>query len=141
MIFSTSSAEKPKYEEIPENEDVPIPRKRRSVNSILYYVSILLIGLGLGFTIGFYCQTNSSPTSHPIPTAPATAPATPLPHDVFAPRVPKLFVPDERYVGYSHEVNENWGLLVKGMYHKATVIVSILTLWFFRRRHNLPRKS
>lgn len=115
MIFSTSSAEKPKYEEIPENEDHPILRKRRSVNPILYYISILLVGLGLGFTIGFYGQAkdSSTPHDHPMQTTPATVP---IPHDVFSPKVPTLFVPDERYVGSSHEVNVNWGLLVQGMY-------------------------
>lgn len=121
MVFSTASAEKPKYDEIPDSEGLPIVRTRRNVYAVLCrYFTLLLIGAGLGFTVGFYSSTNYS-TVPPPPPAPHPAGSqaiplgTPIPHDVFGPRIAKDFVPDERYVGDSAEVNANWGELVKGM--------------------------
>lgn len=121
MVFSTASAEKPKYDEIPASEGLPITRTRRNVYAVLCrYFTLLLIGAGLGFTVGFYSSTNYS-TAPPAPPAPPSAASvgitlgTPIPHDVFGPRIPKNFVPDERYVGDSAEVHANWGELVKGL--------------------------
>lgn len=124
MVFSTASAEKPKYDEIPDSEGLPIAiaRTHRNIYAVLCrYFTILLIGAGLGFTVGFYSSANYSTALSPPPAPPRPAGSqsiplgTPIPHDVFGPRIAKNFVPDELYVGGSDEVNAHWEKLLKGM--------------------------
>jgi hypothetical protein len=108
MIFSQSSEEKSKYHELPLNEEDTNIRKwpQNSRYRVIFSILYLLLGLSLGLSVGFSVPTNSSKDCW-IPK-----PVSPIPHEVIEHRIPKVFNPDERYVGPSKEVDENWLKLV-----------------------------
>ena len=116
-IMFTFTPEKPQYHAIElSNEEHRLPR-RASYQRVFGCLSLVLAGLAIGLTIGFSCQTPTSTSKLQY-----QIPKSPIPADVLDPRVPVRFVPDERYVGSSPRVEENWRKLVRGRCKKSARI-------------------
>lgn len=117
MIFSKSDS-KPTYQEISDNEDLPVPKYRQRTN-IFQYSCIAFLTLAWVITLGLYWQLNLS--IRPVPT--------PIPDEVFN-RVKVVFQPDLHYVGPGREAGHYWDRLVAGTYKLHILHISLLT-WCF----------
>jgi len=104
-MFFKSSDSKPEYKEVATNEEAQLP-PRRPNSSTLHYCIIIFLLVGWIATVAYYSQPSSNGPLHVYSF-------TPIPKEVFKP-VKKIFQPDERYIGDTPEVNQNWDALVAG---------------------------
>lgn len=124
MIFSKSDP-KPAYQEISDNDDLPVPKYRRRTG-VFQYSCIVFLTFAWAITLGFYWQLSLS----------IRPPPTPLPSEVFT-RVKTVFQRNQSYVGPGSEANHHWNLLVAGTYKLHTLNIFCLTLCFLRARRTL----
>lgn len=79
---------------------------KRSNKGLCLSVIILALGWAATFAYIYHTRTESNGLLHVYHN-------TPIPKEVFNP-VKKIFHRDERYIGWSDEVNRNWDTLVAG---------------------------
>jgi len=109
MQLSLPFKKKERYEELGSSEETSITRSLpiySSTPSKLLYLLCILLGLSLGLTISFWYRNDASAKCW-VP-----APTSPIPTEVLGPRIPKAFVPDQRYIGFSKTIDQNWRDLV-----------------------------
>ena len=113
MHFATPFTKGQTYHGIPNGEESGSSSDHRPVfRPTFVHILFSAAGLAIGLILGSLFQSNvSAGASHPL----FNPSMTPIPLDVFTPKIAVPFVPDKRYVGSSHEVNENWHNLTKGM--------------------------
>lgn len=97
------------------------PRAPLQYVSALMHLGCVLLGLGVGWVIGFNTCSDVSSSCW------LAAPLSTIPAEVAWPRTPKAFNPDERYIGPSKEVDDQWRSLV-GKYKKDFTFQSELIL-------------
>lgn len=88
------------------SEDVYIPQRRSSLARILYYSFLLFLVSGWFVAIDLYRRPR-------VIDIPGLSSPHPFPPEIFE-RVPRIFQPDERYVGPSNQTHHNWDHLVAG---------------------------
>ena len=113
MLSLFDSTDDAKYETIPPVECQGRVERRTRFYATWCYLSILVIGVGLGVILGIYVRPTSIQNVRFI----ESLPGSPIPDDVIYPRTPVVFVPDDRYIGPSHDANRHWAELI-GMYKK-----------------------
>lgn len=95
------------------SEDLLHPEERRTLAkkfskqiAVVSHAVLFLTGLLLGgLVFGLATRT----------TAPASSP-TPIPTEVFSPRVPTVMLPDYQFLGWSDNVNRHWLKILYGMF-------------------------
>ncbi|KAF4635224.1 hypothetical protein G7Y89_g2864 [Cudoniella acicularis] len=103
-----------KYQKISHDEDEKLPLTRRSrklcasqLPSLVRSFLIFLLGLcsGLTVTLPFVIKSLPHRTRESLPVV--------IPPQVFLPKIPTAWVPDERYMGYSNFSNIMWHRLIQ----------------------------
>jgi hypothetical protein len=80
-------------------------------NFVLLCASFAMLNLCIGVLIGYGLHAISRPSPRSVTINPNTA----IPLEVFTSRHDVPFSPDPRYMGPSHEVNQNWAKLTQGI--------------------------
>lgn len=113
MPFSNPLTKNQTYREITDGEEFGSSfEKRPEFRATYVHILFSVASLAIGLIIGYSLQPNLSTAALNATLDPFKSP---IPLDVFTPKIAVPFVPDRRYVGSSHEVNENWHNLTKGM--------------------------
>lgn len=119
MHFPKSFTKEQTYHEIPNGEiSESMPDKSPTSQFTFIHVFPSFFCLAIGLVVGYSIQkTHATEILHAIyyPSK------SPIPLDVFTPKIEVPFVPDKRYVGASHQVNENWYNLTKGVQTQKAV--------------------
>jgi hypothetical protein len=93
-------------------EQIPLAGRNSSLTSyILLGSSFAMLNLCIGLLIGYELHAVSRPSLQSVTINPNTA----IPLEIFTSRHDVPFSPDRRYMGPSHEVNQNWAELTKGI--------------------------
>lgn len=74
--------------------------------SLASYFALLLLGALLG------AVAHALVISKPV--ASSNTGSSPIPTNIFSPRIPTIMTPDDQYVGWSDAVNENWFAIISG---------------------------
>jgi hypothetical protein len=117
MTFPFTS--RSKYQAVRTDEDSPkFGRPPSRFHSIIGNLLWALLGIAIGFALGLTAKPKDAVSTYWL------APLSPIPTAVLGPRISKVFVPDERYIGPSEEVNRNW-LNVVGMYNVCNIACEV----------------
>ena len=87
-------------------EDVYIPQRQSHLGRVLYYSFLLFLVSGWFVAIDLYRRPR-------VIDIPGLSSPHPFPPEIFE-RVPRIFQPDDRYVGPSNQTHHNWDHLVAG---------------------------
>ena len=82
-------------------------RLRQKRGSILSHIGLLVAGIIVGILTAYTAGATKT-SLHQEPSASSI-----IPDKIFSPRLPTVMRPDERYVGWSSFVNQNWHYLIR----------------------------
>lgn len=88
-----------------------------SCASVISHLAVLLVGTVVGASVRKLV----------VDTCPALTRfvSTPVPKSVFAPRLPTVMTPDERFVGWSDTVNNNWLAILEGKFFPRHIYLPV----------------